>query len=276
MGNLYDDLLALQVIPNAYEEWASYREQLTDFIINHTDSRTTAWIVGAGACNDFNLQKLSCHFSELNLIDRNTDAIRKGIARQNICIRDDQIECIDLLGITDEQYRALANQMLSIIRSEVTCGQLTPSRIESFFLNGIDTAFAERQPDAQTKATGVADYVVCCGVHSQLMTMFPQMAKVYQRYVPISEQAVFDCVQQKTWEVIRDLTDTLFRWAGKGVIIGLERERLEEPGMIEGAWQALEDLNRRNCKVSAKASLVWNFCSSQKKSYLMDLMLVEQ
>ena len=276
MGNLYDDLLALQVIPNAYEEWAGYREQLTDFIIDHTDSHTTACIVGAGACNDYNLRRLSRHFSELRLIDRNTDAIRKGIAKQSICIRDNQIEHIDLLGITDEQYRALANQMLSIIRSEVTCAQLTPSRIESIFLNGIDTAFSERQPDVQTKVTGVADYAICCGVHSQLMTMFPQMAKVYQRYVPISEQAVFDCVQQKTWEVNRDLTDTLFRWAGKGVIIGLERARLEEPGRIEGAWQALEDLNRRNCRVSAKASLVWNFNSSQKKSYLMDLMLIER
>ncbi len=276
MGNLYDDLLALQAIPNAYEEWASYREQLTDFIVDHTGPHTTACIVGAGACNDFDLQRLSMHFRELRLIDRNTDAIRKGVARQNICIRDNQIERIDLLGITDEQYRALANQMLSIIRSEVKCGQLTLSRTESFFLNGIDTAFAERQPDAQTKATGVADYVICCGVHSQLMTVFPQMAKVYQRYVPISERAVLDCVQQKTGDVIRDLNDTLFRWARKGVIIGLERVRLEEPGRIEGAWQTLEDLKRRSCKISAKATLVWSFSSSQKKSYLMDLMLIER
>ena len=276
MGNLYDDLLALQAIPNAYEEWASYREQLTDFIVDHTGPHTTACIVGAGACNDFDLQRLSMHFRELRLIDRNTDAIRKGVARQNIFIRDNQIERIDLLGITDEQYRALANQMLSIIRSEVKCGQLMLSRTESFFLNGIDTAFAERQPDAQTKATGVADYVICCGVHSQLMTVFPQMAKVYQRYVPISEQAVFDCVQQKTSEAVHNLNDTLLRWARKGIIIGLERARLEEPGRIEGARQASEDLNIRNCKVSAKASLVWNFCPSQKKSYLMDLMLIEQ
>lgn len=276
MGNLYDDLLALQAIPNAYEEWASYREQLTDFIVDHTGPHTTACIVGAGACNDFDLQRLIKHFSELRLIDRNTDAIRKGIARQNICIRDNEIEHIDLLGITDEQYRALANQMLSVIQREVTYGQPTPSQIESYFLKGIETAFAERQPDARMKATGIADYVICCGVHSQLMTMFPQMAKVYQRYVPISEQAVSDCLQQKTSEAVHNLNDTLFRWARKGVIIGLERARLEEPSRIEGAWQALEDLNRRNCKVSAKASLVWDFSSSQKKSYLMDLMLIEQ
>lgn len=276
MGNLYDDLLALQVILNAYEEWASYRKQLTDFIIDHTDSRTTACIVGAGACNDFDLQRLSRHFSEIKLIDRNTDAIRKGIAKQSVCIRDNQIECIDLLGITDEQYRTLANQMLSIIRSEIPRRQLTPSRIESYFLKGIDTSFAERQPDVRMKATGIADYVICCGVHSQLMTVFPQMAKVYQRYVPISEQAVFDCVQQKTSEAVHNLNDTLLRWARKGIIIGLERARLEEPGRIEGARQASEDLNIRNCKVSAKASLVWNFCPSQKKSYLMDLLLIEQ
>ena len=89
MGNLYDDLLSLQTIPIAYTDWAGYREQLTGFILEHTDPHTTACIVGAGECNDFDLRRLNSHFDRLLLLDRNVDAMQEGMARQGVRISEE-------------------------------------------------------------------------------------------------------------------------------------------------------------------------------------------
>ena len=85
MGNLYDDLLSLQTIPTAYTDWAEYRERLTGFILEHTDPHATACIVGAGACNDFDLSSLTSHFDRLLLLDRNVDAMREIVPLLTTC-----------------------------------------------------------------------------------------------------------------------------------------------------------------------------------------------
>lgn len=118
MGNLYDDLLSLQTIPTAYTDWTEYREQLTGFIQEHTDPRTTACFVGAGACNDFDLSRLTCHFDRLLLLDRNMDAMQEGLVRQSIRIPEECLIQADLLGIPDEAYRSIADHMLSAIREQ--------------------------------------------------------------------------------------------------------------------------------------------------------------
>ena len=48
MDNLYDQLIRLSHLPNAYEEWSEYRSALTAFIISSTIGGGTALIVGAG------------------------------------------------------------------------------------------------------------------------------------------------------------------------------------------------------------------------------------
>lgn len=71
MDPLYDQLLRLQHMPNAFTEWSGYRNDLTDFIIDHTDSGKTVLIIGAGACNDYDIGRLLFHFSKIILLDRN-------------------------------------------------------------------------------------------------------------------------------------------------------------------------------------------------------------
>ena len=116
MGNLYDDLLSLQTIPTAYTDWAEYRERLTGFILEHTDPHATACIVGAGACNDFDLSSLTSHFDRLLLLDRNVDAMREGIERQSMRIPEENLLYANLLGIPEDVYRSIAVHMLPAIR----------------------------------------------------------------------------------------------------------------------------------------------------------------
>lgn len=45
--NLYDQLLRLQVIEDAYIEWKSYRKQLTHYITENAQSKENIAILGA-------------------------------------------------------------------------------------------------------------------------------------------------------------------------------------------------------------------------------------
>lgn len=262
MGNLYDELLALQGIPHAWEDWTAYRAALTTFLLTHTEPGASACIIGAGACNDFVLDRLCGHFSELRLLDRDLEAIAAGCKRQNVFLPAERIE---LLGISDETYRATADRMLSVLRER-------PDRAETQLLREIEAAFASRTPDPRMWEAAVADYVICCGVHSQLLNIFPQMAAVYGRYAPIDAGRIENAVRRHIPEAVCELNDMLFRWAKKGVVIGLERERIGQPGGIDGAWQAMEELLRRGSEIKDRTELLWPFCPG--KTYKMDILLL--
>ncbi len=275
MGNLYDDLLSLQTIPTAYTDWAGYRERLTGFILEQTAPRTTACIIGAGACNDFNLRRLSGHFDSLLFLDRNIEAMREGVARQGICIPEGNLLCADLLGIPEDVYRSIADHMLAAIREQQRRTAPDVKTVERLFLREMDAAYMNRQPDKLMEQSGIADYVICCGVHSQLLTVFPQMANVYRRYIDIRPEAIEQKVRRWIPGVMAEMNETLFRWAGKGVIVGLEEYRIGEIGGIDGASQALDLLKKSGHTVLAQSSLRWDFDPKQNKAYQMRIMHIE-
>lgn len=275
MGNLYDDLLSLQTIPTAYTDWTGYRDRLTGFILEQTPPRTTACIVGAGTCNDFDLRRLSGHFNRLLLLDRNIEAMREGMARQGIRIPEGNLLYADLLGIPEDVYRSIADHMLAAIREQQRRTAPDAKAVERLFLREMDAVHMNRQPDKLMEQSGIADYVICCGVHSQLLTMFPQMANVYHRYLDIRPEAIEQKVRKWIPGVMAELNDALFRWAGKGVIVGLEEYRIGEIGGIDGASQAMDLLKKSGHTVLAQSSLRWNFDPKRNKAYQMQIMHIE-
>ena len=275
MGNLYDDLLSLQTIPTAYTDWAGYRERLTGFILEHTNTHTTACIVGAGACNDFDLRRLNGHFDRLLLLDRNTDSTKEGMERQSIRIPERDLLYADLLGIPEDVYRSISDHMLSAIREQQRRTAPDSKAVERLFLREMDAAYMNRQPDKIMEQSEIADYVICCGVHSQLLTMFPQMANVYRRYIDIRPEAIEQKVRKWIPGVMVELNDALFRWAGKGVIVGLEEYRIGEIGGIDGASQALDLLKKSGHSVLAQSSLRWDFDPKRNKVYQTQIMQIE-
>ncbi len=275
MGNLYDDLLSLQKIPNAYKDWTEYRNRLTDFIVEQPDPHTAACIVGAGACNDFDLRRLNSHFDRLMLLDRDIDVIREGTKSQGIYIPEEDLLRADLLGISEDVYRSIADHMLSSIREQQRRTVPDAKAVERLFLREMDAAFMNRQPDKLLEQSGIADYVICCGVHSQLLTVFPQMASVYQRYIDIRPEAIEQKVRRWIPGVMGELNNSLFRWARKGVVIGLEECRIGEIGGIDGASQAMDLLKKSGHTILAQTSLQWNFDPARRKAYQMQIMRIE-
>jgi len=276
MSNLYDDLMQNQIMPRAFSDWAAYRGALTDFILEHTEPGASALIVGAGPCNDFDLARLKAHFSKLTLLDRDERAMERGLLRQGVSWAPEEFLCADLVGIRPDAYRRIADTMLALLRAELVSGDPDASRFQKVFLEQIAAAFQSRRPDALMARADLSDYVICCGVHSQLLTTFPQMALVYGRYIPISYEAVAAQIREQLPAVVSELNDALLRWAKKGLILGLEEGRLGQDGGINGAWQALEDMERRGLPAYAQTRLIWPFDPAQDKAYSVRVLAIER
>lgn len=274
MSNLYDDLQALSRIPHAYETWTDYRERLSGFFLSQTEPGSTALIIGAGACNDLALNALCGHFSEVRLLDRDTDAVREGVRRQNAPVLPDRVIRADLIGVPEEAYRAIADSLLSEIRN--ASGGPDPAVFERRVKEVFSHALSVRKPDAVTTQTALADHVICCGVHSQLLTTFLQMASVYRRYVPFHSEAIAAFLREQLPSLVSGLNDTLFRWAKQSVILGLEECRIGVDGGVDGAWQAFSDLERRGMPVAAEQRLIWPFDPAQHKAYRMRILQIKK
>lgn len=65
-------------IPNSYDEWREYRNQVTEFILAHRNKDTIV-ILGAGPSNDIDLGRLSQCYEEIYLVDNREEAMREAL-----------------------------------------------------------------------------------------------------------------------------------------------------------------------------------------------------
>ncbi len=111
--NLYDQLLGLQVIEDAYLEWRTYRKQLTDFIIQEAKGNESIAILGAGRCNDIDLKRILAYFNEVTLVDKDKKAMEEGICKQEIVnLNQIKIRQMDFIGMSDADYRVYADILI--------------------------------------------------------------------------------------------------------------------------------------------------------------------
>ena len=82
--SLYEDLLQKQFLPHAYEDWAEYRNAISNYLIASTAADSTLAIFGAGCCNDWDLSLLAGHFSSITLIDNNLPSMKQALKRYQL------------------------------------------------------------------------------------------------------------------------------------------------------------------------------------------------
>ena len=269
MANLYMELMRLQTIPGAYSRWSSYRSELTRFITDRTVHGSTALIVGAGRCCDLDLSRLQEHFIGITLLDKDLSSMREGVRAQGSTIPASNLLKIDLLGISDDVYMGIADRMTAMVLPSLRAEEASAPAFTEAFLREIRSAWHGRRPNTLDIPARTADYVICCGVHSQLMTVFPRMAAVYARYIRMDIDPVLSYVRSLIPEAVRSLNDDLFRWARNGVLIGLE----DPESAIDGAWQAARDLSSRGLLDPCSETLIWPFDETRGKMYPMRMSL---
>lgn len=200
--------------------------------------------------------------------------MHEGLERQGISPNQVQLMQADLLGISDTAYRSFCDTILEEIRQQVRQGAVHPKVIEQLFLACMQDAFQTRKPTDLLQAGVISDYVICCGVHSQLLNMFPQMAGILRRYIPFALDAIYAAVRGMNGTLARELNSQLLSVATAGTILGLETERVGIAGGIEGAAQALQDIQERNMNTAFETELLWPFDRSQGKVYQISVKLI--
>lgn len=299
--HLYDQLQQHFIIPNAYTNWQAYRETITNLLIEETEQITlplsfhanmeeTDWlptllIVGAGACNDMDLQQLLPHYSHITLLDSNADSLQQALHTYHLTDCP-YISCQseNLIGITDEHYMELCDELQFYLAEHD--GQITPQAFARHAVSLVTEQLSNIQNIALPKNT--YDYVCCLGVHSQLLAMYSYIYHafdvnlrngIFQACDPLlceqAENIYMNYLKQQNNLLIPRLNTALLECAKRAVWIGLEHDRIQDPlkAPIEGASQAFQDLFTRNLNITTRHTS-WPFYPDGNISYNMQLMKI--
>lgn len=288
---LYDQIKSHFLLPEAYTDWTHYRDTLTHYLIAQTDLISlplsfhasmkrsemlpTLAIIGAGACNDIDLSRISPHFSKITLLDSDETAIKKALDTYHL--EHSASICplpVSLNGITDSDYQQFCDSLQAYIRLNHL--SFTPEEFETFTLSQIEHIFQKSSQTAIPLAPASYDYIWCFGVHSQLLAMFSYIYHVFTvnlqhmffQDVSISEKAFSERLKKENNSFIPRLHDALLASAKKAVFIGCEQKRSGQDTPIEGACQAIHDLRTRNLSLT-ESTILWNFYPAGGISYEM-------
>ncbi|MCH2183375.1 MAG: hypothetical protein MK108_15355 [Mariniblastus sp.] len=94
--------------PEMLEEWdlsRIHREIVTSMVMSAVQRKQgDLCILGAGPCNDIELNPLIEHFHRLVLVDVDTASVKQGLARQGVLLdeRQLQVAAVDMAGMKDQ------------------------------------------------------------------------------------------------------------------------------------------------------------------------------
>ncbi len=276
--NLYDQLLGLQVIEDAYLEWRTYRKQLTDFIIQEAKGNESIAILGAGRCNDIDLKRILAYFNEVTLVDKDKKAMEEGICKQEIVnLNQIKIRQMDFIGMSEEDYRVYADILIKEVRK---LGMNTNvHELAKVALKALE--WLEEKVEKINIDLGRARYetTVVVGVHSQLLSMLEWIWHIILQTIKQDESCVRAQIIRMNEKYIRRFNDLLIGATKKRMIIGCEKERIGRSGSIQGAVQSMDDLNRRmrcgEISLLNETQLEWEFNKKQGIVYLVDCQSIE-
>lgn len=275
--NLYDQLKALQTLEHAYTEWQDYRQLLTRMIINEVPLGAQLAIWGAGRCNDLDLNQLIKHCDTIWLLDKDETAMGEALKQYGLttCKKIKTRQC-DFTGIGEGIYRAYADKLVTEVRKKglyTKTDDLVDCALE--FLSHVERDFNQRVLSLGDKCY---DYTVMIGVHSQLISMFDWIWQVVLQTIGAEDERVRAQIIQFNEKVIRKVNHALWQATRYEAIIGCEMGKVNQVGTIQGAIQALEDIEETilRGKVSRKnrVYLEWPFNRAQGTIYKMQLQIL--
>lgn len=272
-----------------YEEWTDYRNSVTDFIIRNSEAGSSVAILGAGSCNDVDIQRLAGHFSEITLVDRDEAAMREAVERNAFSENAGKIRLKrdDFTGIDESSFK---------LTSEYCGKNLVPALKNAGmekFGNGlteiIRNIYEQNRNYKLQPEQDAYDYVVVFGTHSQLnnnfsaqWTAFCELVKAAVNSDDIKKHLVkeFEQIAYKVEQLQRDNTQWIIRrfnasvisMARKGMMLGIETGNSGVAhSEIDGAYNALQDFSERihggELQKAVEDNFVWPFDKEKKISY---------
>lgn len=277
MNNIYRQLKEKFIMKDAYSDWKDYRESLTDIVLSYPGEKLA--IVGAGRCNDIDVDRLYETFSGITLIDIDEEAMREGMARlDDVNIEKTEIKRLSLNGLYEEDIGAFCDELLNYVRTQGN--NLTKEAYENKLLDMFDElknkmlSCMELLDDRFIRES--FDVVVCNGVFSQLFSMISYF--VHSVSYSISDAGLFDTadivvVADKKLSIINDeiipvIIKGIICMAEKTVIFGNEYNK------AEGAYQCIKFI-KDNYETDEKI-IRWKFNSKEKTEYDMLIQIINK
>lgn len=271
---LYLTLRNSQNLPNAFNDWKNYRQIITDFIIKHSEPDKSVAILGAGKCNDIDLLRLKDHFYTISLFDRDEKSMQEALTKYHLtnssCV---EIHTTDFIGITDEMYCDYADYMINELkayRNNSNIKELSRKIVEK-----LDEIFKKIENYNPQLGIQQYDYIACFGVHSQLLNIPIWLWSIGLSNINQTDQTVEDRIKLENTKLVKKLNDEIILLARKSIFLGCEMQRAGMSGAIEGALQAIEDIQNRNnhsIKLDNIEMTTWPFNPSQNIIFQIGMM----
>ncbi|MBQ9199078.1 MAG: hypothetical protein IJ141_02740 [Lachnospiraceae bacterium] len=275
MNNIYRQLKEKFIMKDAFSDWKDYRESLTDIVSSYPGEKLA--IVGAGRCNDIDVNRLYETFSGITLIDIDEEAMREGMAHlDDETMEKTEIKKLSVNGLYEEDIDAFCDELLNYVRTQGN--NLTKEAYENKLLDMFDElknkmlSCMELLDDRFIRES--FDVVVCNGVFSQLFSMISYF--VHSVSYSISDAGLFDTadivvVADKKLSLINDeiipvIIKGIICMAEKTVIFGNEYNK------AEGAYQCIKFI-KDNYEADEKI-IRWNFNSKEKTEYDMLIQII--
>lgn len=275
--NLYDQLLTLQRIDNAFTEWEAYRRDLTDYILHNLPKDETLAIFGAGRCNDIDLRRLNCHFSSIVLIDRDETAMKEALHQYGLeSTSRIQLKRLDFVGISDEDYRDYAHYLINEVSKQgryTVCEDLAEVALEL-----LEDLYRKTILTPVNLSKNTYDNTLVVGIHSQLISMLEWIWSIILQTIDQDESEVRDALIKMNDGIVEKFNHLVLEATKHIVIMGYEESRTDRLGCIQGAHQAMEDIkyraSRGELEIADSITLNWPFNREQDVSYIIKVQKI--
>ena len=270
--NLFDQLQALQIIPHAFNEWSTYREELTRYIIEQAYGNQEIAVLGCGRCNDIDIKLLSVYFEKVYLIDKDQIGMEAALKQYGLC-QHPRIEMItgQFTGIEDNDIRDYAELLVREVRRR---GMLTNvDELANVALEALDAL--EEKISEYEGSLGKYENTVTMGVHSQLINMLHWIWHVILQTIGKEEEKVSQRIMMLNEICTRKFNEAVIKATKMHMIVGCEESKVGNPGTIQGALQGMLDIEKRikndQLKRMNEEIMLWPFNQKEGKVYQMKI-----
>ena len=265
---------------NACEDWKNYRQLLTDMVIDASggDRSKTVAVIGAGYCNDIDINRLCGNFNKIMLIDCDSEALSK-VKKDLKEAEAEKIVTVpaSLTGIEESDISAFFDDTLLELKRYGK--QLTGRSFEEVLTTNLDKLQSNMytKEDEILKNLPHADITVCNGVCSQLFSVISYFLRSVAASIPDTlfkgAFEIADKLEQKlkncNYIIVPLIVNSLLKAAGDCVIFGNEYSK-KHP--VEGAYQCIEAVVKSGRAVK-EYEAKWNFNRIENIVYNMLLQV---
>lgn len=222
MNTQYELLKHSEIIKNAFTRWESYREYVTEYVLEHVESDRMK-VVGAGVSNDLDLACLAKYLNSIILLDRREQDCKEAFLKYHLQDKQTVVfQQSSFWNITDQEFAEFESLVCNVTKQtymeqavldymEQLGRKLSAAaKNDKSCENDNSLGAFHRHVLTKKEQTGNQNSTYCMiGLHSQLNIMFVQLAKAYLKE---NNDNVMQAICQKVRQLNELAAESCIHW----------------------------------------------------------------